>query len=63
MGLDVFRDPRDRLPEFRDTVPIVLTGMGRSKAERVIEAGPMAGTILLTKPVDPEKLRLPEAPA
>jgi two-component system, OmpR family, response regulator len=55
-GLEVFRDLRDRLAQFRDTVPIVLTGMNRSKAERLIEAGPMAGVILLTKPVDPFRL-------
>jgi CheY-like chemotaxis protein len=55
-GLDVFRDLRARLPEFCDTVPIVLTGMQRAKAERLLESGPMAGVILLTKPVDPGRL-------
>jgi DNA-binding NtrC family response regulator len=55
-GLDVFRKLRARRPEFCNTVPIVLTGMQHSKAERVIESGPTAGVILLAKPIDPDRL-------
>jgi two-component system response regulator HydG len=55
-GLDVFRVLRARRPEFCNTVPIVLTGMPRWKAEGMIEAGQVAGVILLTKPIDPDRL-------
>jgi hypothetical protein len=36
--------------------PIVLTGMSRASAQRAIGGGPLAGIILLTKPIDPDRL-------
>jgi two-component system OmpR family response regulator len=55
-GLDVFRELRGRLPSFRDTVPIVLTGMHPARAQQVIEAAEMAPLMVLTKPIDPDQL-------
>lgn len=55
-GLDVFRELRDRLPGFHDTVPIVLTGMHSERAERLIEAAAMKGVVVLSKPVNPDHL-------
>jgi CheY-like chemotaxis protein len=54
-GLEV-RDLRDRLPEFRDTVPIVLTGMNRSKAERFDRGGPDGEHHSVQQTIDPAKL-------
>jgi two-component system response regulator FlrC len=55
-GIDVLRVLRARHPQLRYTVPIVLTGMERSRAERVIEESGMEGIILLAKPIDPNNL-------
>jgi len=55
-GIDVLRVLRARLPQLRDTVPIVLTGMERSRAEQMIEESQMAGIILLAKPIDPNEI-------
>jgi DNA-binding response OmpR family regulator len=55
-GIDVLRVLRARLPHLRDTIPIVLTGMERSRAERMIEESQMAGIILLAKPIDPNEI-------
>ena len=55
-GLDVFRDLRARLPEFRDTVSIVVSGMRPQMVDQLIEAAELKGLIVLTKPVDPYEL-------
>jgi DNA-binding NtrC family response regulator len=55
-GIDVLRVLRARHPQFRDTVPIVLTGVERSRAERMIEESRIAGIILLAKPIDPNEV-------
>jgi two-component system response regulator HydG len=56
-GLEAFRDLRQRLPGFRHTAPIVLTGMQPERAELAIRSVNMEGVTILTKPVDPKKLR------
>jgi len=55
-GIDVLRVLRARHPQLRDTVPIVISGMERSRAERMIEESRMAGIILLAKPIDPNEV-------
>jgi CheY-like chemotaxis protein len=55
-GLDIFRDLRARLPEFRNTVSIVVSGMNPQLVDQLIEATEMKGAIVLTKPIDPHEL-------
>jgi two-component system response regulator PilR (NtrC family) len=56
-GLEVYRDLRQRLPAFRHTAPIVLTGMHPANAETIVRSAAMEPVTILTKPVDPAKLK------